>query len=206
MSANSVQISVVEQIDPATAARGPKAYAARLAQVLATQDWTPVHALTRLLADAWRGGHAVFICGNGGSAANATHWANDFVYPVARTGRGLRISALSANTAVLTCLANDLGYEKVFAHQLRVMAKSQDVLIVLSGSGNSPNIIEALHTAREMGMRTVGVLGFSGGAALPLVDLAIHFAIDDMQIAEDLQLVVNHMVMQALSVDGVARD
>jgi len=184
---------------PTQQAIQPAEYAVLLARLLAEQDWKPVEKLTGLMRDAWRSGRSVFVCGNGGSAANAIHWANDFVYPVAKHhSRGLRISALTANTAILTCLANDIGYDNVFAYQLRVVASPDDLLIVLSGSGNSVNVLNAVRAARDLGMKTAAVLGFNGGACLGMVDVAVHFKIDDMQIAEDAQLIVNHMVMRAL--------
>ena len=185
----------------------PRDYATRLAQVLAAQDWSAVDDLVRLVREVWNNDRCVFVCGNGGSAANALHWANDFVYPIAKNhGRGVRISALTANTAILTCLANDLSYSQIFAHQLSVLARPGDLLIVLSGSGNSQNIIEAIATARQIGLRTAGVFGFDGGAAHSKVDVCVHIPVDDMQIAEDLQLVVNHMVMRQLALEAAGSD
>jgi D-sedoheptulose 7-phosphate isomerase len=110
----------------------------------------------------------------------------------------MRVEALSANPSVLTCLANDLGYERVFAHQLQVKGNVGDVLIVLSGSGNSPNVVKALETANSTGMKTFAVLGYSGGRCKEIAQHSIHFDVDDMQIAEDMQLVVGHMCMQWL--------
>jgi D-sedoheptulose 7-phosphate isomerase len=156
-------------------------------------------ATRRRLRDCRDAGRQVFLCGNGGSAANAIHLANDFIYGISKTpGVGLRVTALSANSAVITCLANDLGYETIFAAQLAVQAVRGDVLIALSGSGNSPNIIKALEQARAMGVKTYAILGYSGGKAKTLADVPIHFAVDDMQLSEDLQLVVGHMIMQWL--------
>ena len=100
---------------------------------------------------------------------------------------------------MLTCLANDLGYENIYSEQLRVKAARGDVLIVLSGSGNSPNVVKALEVGAEKGMATFAILGFSGGRCKTLAQHAIHFAVDDMQIAEDLQLVVGHICMQWLT-------
>ncbi len=142
----------------------------------------------------------VFLCGNGGSAANANHWANDLIYGAGKTGRGgVRAHSLSANTSVLMCLANDTGYENIFSGQLEVLALPGDVLVALSGSGNSPNILRAIESANRIGMDTWAVVGFNGGAALKLAKNTIHFPIDDMQIAEDLQMVVCHTVTQALA-------
>ena len=174
-------------------------YASRLQRVLDAADWSGVASLARELRDCWATGRQVFICGNGGSAGNAMHLANDFLYGVSKTaGQGLRVTALPANASVLTCLANDVGYDEVFSYQLAVQARPGEVLIALSGSGNSPNIVKALEQAARSGMRTYAVLGYDGGRARSMADVAIHFAIDDMQIAEDMQLAVGHMVMQWL--------
>lgn len=162
-------------------------------------DWTRVVLLAETLQSCWRENRQVFLCGNGGSAANATHLANDLLYGVDKpTGHGLRVTALPANSAVLTCLANDLSYEDVFAQQLMALADPGDVLIVFSGSGNSPNILKALTRARELGVVSFALLGYTGGKALELADHAIHFAVHDMQVAEDLQMMVGHMVTQWL--------
>lgn len=174
-------------------------YASRLQHVLGGADWSGVVTLAEELLDCWRAGRQVFLCGNGGSAGNAIHLANDFLYGISKTlGSGLRVSALPANSAVLTCLANDVDYESIFSMQLAVQGRANDVVIALSGSGNSPNIVKALEQAKAMGMKTFAILGYSGGRAKRLAHVAIHFAVDDMQIAEDMQLVVGHMIMQWL--------
>ncbi len=142
----------------------------------------------------------VFLCGNGGSAANANHWANDLIYGAGKTGRGgVRAHSLAANTSVIMCLANDTGYENVFSGQLGVLASLGDILITLSGSGNSPNILRALEEAKRLGMETWAIVGYDGGKALQLAKNAIHFPVNDMQIAEDLQMVVCHEVTKILA-------
>lgn len=182
-------------------------YARRLQAVLQSSDWGRVKRLAEELRDCWRAGRQVFICGNGGSAGNAIHLANDFLYGVSKTfGSGLRVSALPANSSILTCLANDEGYESIFSMQLAVQADRDDVLIALSGSGNSPNIVKALEQAKTMGMRSYAILGYSGGKAKTLANVPIHFPVDDMQISEDMQLVVGHMIMQWLYQNPPARD
>jgi len=174
-------------------------YGQRLQAVLATADFEPVGALAAALLDCWKAGRSVFLCGNGGSAGNAIHLANDLVYgAVGGRTSGIRAHALPANAAVLTCLANDTDYSEIFSLQLKTFGQSGDLLLVLSGSGNSPNILKAIEAAKVLGMRTFGILGYSGGQAKAMVDIPIHFAVDDMQISEDLQLIVGHMVMQWL--------
>ena len=174
-------------------------YSLRLQKVLASADWSEVNLLAQALLEIWQQGRRVFICGNGGSAGNAIHLANDFLYGIAKTtGGGLKVMALSANSAVMTCLANDVGYEHIFSEELAVQAESGDLLIALSGSGNSGNIVRVLEKANVMGVRSFAILGFNGGKCKQLADVAIHFPVDDMQVAEDMQLIVGHMVMQWL--------
>ncbi len=175
-------------------------YWKRMAAVMDRIDWAPVATLGHDLLDCWKTGRQVFMAGNGGSAGNAVHLANDFLYAMSkRPGSGLRIHALPANPAVLTCLANDEGYDHIYSLQLGVLARPGDVLIVYSGSGNSPNILRALEESRRIGMRSYAVLGYTGGKAKALADVPIHVEVDDMQIAEDTQLIFGHMLMQWLS-------
>lgn len=174
-------------------------YARRLAGVLEAQDWSSIEALANDLRECWRTGRRVFVCGNGGSGANAVHLANDFLYPVSKTkGSGLRITALTANAAVVTCLANDEGYDEVFAMQLAVEASAGDVLLALSGSGNSPNILRAIEQAKQLGVKSYAIVGFDGGKAKALADVGIHVGGHDMQIAEDMQTIIGHALMQWL--------
>ena len=151
------------------------------------------------LRDCWQTNRQLFLCGNGGSAGNATHLANDFLYPLSKAkGSGIRVHALTENPAVITCLGNDEGYDNIFSFPLSVLARKGDILLAFSGSGNSPNILRALEEAARIGMRSYAVVGFSGGKAKAMADVPIHFAIDDMQIAEDTQTIIGHMIVQWL--------
>lgn len=174
-------------------------YAKRLSFVLESSSWAQVEMLAMDMESGWKSGRQVFFCGNGGSAGNAIHLANDFVYGVAKShGGGIRAISLSANPSVITCLANDIGYDQIYSEQLAVQGREGDLLIALSGSGNSPNIVNVLEQAKSMGIRSYAILGYSGGRCKEIADIPIHFAIDDMQISEDMQLVVGHMLMQWL--------
>ena len=174
-------------------------YADKLIAALRDPALEKVSLLVSCIREAWDSDKTIYFCGNGGSAANAMHLANDFIYGAGKIrGIGIRVEALTSNPAVLTCLANDMGYENIFSEQLRVKANPGDVLVVLSGSGNSPNVVRALEVGNAKDMKTFAVLGFSGGRCLQLAQCPIHFEIDDMQIAEDLQLIVGHMCMQEL--------
>ena len=164
-----------------------------------------IELLAHDILDIWQCKRSLFICGNGGSAANAIHIANDFHYGAGACGDGSRqlpginVEALTSNQAVLTCLSNDIGYENIFSHQLQVKGKKGDLLIVLSGSGNSNNIVKALETANTLGIKSYAILAFSGGKCLKKADVPIHFPINDMQIAEDTQLIIGHICMQWLT-------
>lgn len=177
-------------------------YSKRLQTILVDSEWIAVKQLAEDIQICWQEDRRVFLCGNGGSAGNAIHLANDFLYGIAKqSGGGLKVLSLSDNPAVITCLANDLGYDQIYSEQLAVQAKKGDLLIALSGSGNSPNIIRVIEQAKLMGVKSYAILGFTGGKCKKLVDVPIHFPINDMQIAEDLQIVVGHMLMQWLYIN-----
>ena len=174
-----------------------KAYLARLHNSCEAIPLDKVELLANALLDAWKHKRQVFIFGNGGSAGNAIHLANDFIFGISKKfGSGLRIHALPANTSVITCLANDIGYESIFEYQLGLMSDPGDVVIALSGSGNSPNIVKALEYAKKAQLPSFAILGYAGGKSLNLAQTPIHIPVDDMQIAEDLQVIIGHMLMQ----------
>lgn len=181
-----------------------RSYLNRLNDCFTDELVTSIELLANDLCDAWINRRNVFICGNGGSAANAMHIANDFHYGIGSCGNGprlpgLMVEALPANPAVLTCLANDTGYGNIFSNQLQVKARAGDLLIVLSGSGNSDNVVNALKVSNSLGLKSYAILAFSGGRCLDLASVPIHFPVSDMQLAEDAQMVVGHLCMQWLT-------
>ena len=160
-----------------------------------------IEDLSDNLVKVWKNENQVFICGNGGSAANAIHIANDLHYGLGvnaniNNHKGMKIESLPANSAVITCLANDTGYENIFSHQLKVKACKNDILIVLSGSGNSPNVVKALEEGSKIGLKSYAILGFDGGKCKKLASNSIHFEVDDMLICEDLQMIVFNMCFE----------
>ena len=176
-----------------------KDYVVRLKRALDLIPTEPLEALAEALMRAWAARKQVFIFGNGGSAGNAIHLANDFLYGISKQlGHALRVTALPANSAVITCLANDEGYDGIFLRQLAVLAESGDLAIAFSGSGNSPNVLRALEYCSEKGIKSFAIVGYLGGRAKTLADHAIHIPVNDMQISEDLQLIVGHLMMQWL--------
>lgn len=176
-----------------------KSYSQKINDAFALPTMQLTEVLAEALKTAWKQGNTIYFCGNGGSAGNAVHLANDFLYGAGiNNGIGLRVESLSANTAIVTCLANDIGFENIYGEQLRVKANAGDVLVALSGSGNSPNIVKALEMANSKGMVSFAILGFSGGKCKEIAQHPIHFEVHDMQVSEDLQMMVGHMCMQWL--------
>lgn len=143
--------------------------------------------------------NSIYLCGNGGSAANANHIANDFLYGVSSKLKiGLNVESLAANVAVITCLANDIGYHNIYSEQLKSKAKKGDILIVLSGSGNSKNIINAINTGNKLKMKTFAILGYNGGKAKKIVNYPIHCSVNDMQVSEDMQMIYLNYCLKEL--------
>lgn len=178
-------------------------YLDRLKKTFDLYPLAEIAALGAALLDCWKTGKQVFIFGNGGSAGNAMHLANDWLYGISKKfGSGLRITALPANGSVVTCLANDEGYDAIFSYQLAVLARPGDVVIALSGSGNSANIVKALEHAKQAGLVSFAILGYSGGKARTLADHPIHVPVQDMQLSEDAQIIVGHLLMQWLFAVG----
>ena len=146
-------------------------YLRQLQELLAQIDADALERVVARLRTARDAGATIYLAGNGGSAATASHTANDFGKATRRSGqRPIRVMCLSDNTPWLTALGNDEGYERVFAGQLENFASPDDVLIVISVSGNSPNLVQAVEVAQARGVATIGVLGFDGGKLADVVD------------------------------------
>jgi phosphoheptose isomerase len=151
------------------------------------------------LEAAIQGGHTVFACGNGGSAAISNHLLCDFLKGV-QTDTGLqpRVISLAAHLELITAIANDISFDEVFAYQLRTMANVGDVLLTISASGNSENIVRALRSAREKGMRTIALTGFDGGRSAELADVNLHVRARNYGIIEDVHQSLMHGLAQFL--------
>ena len=153
-------------------------------------------ALGEMLYRAYRNEKQVFTLGNGGSASTASHMAADIAKnTIDPNMRRFRVLSLNDNQAMLTALANDLGYEHVFSEQLKNLVRAGDLLIVLSGSGSSPNVLNAIRCAQSRSAEVAGVLGFDGGEAARIVDLAIVVPSDHYGVIEDVHLVINHIMV-----------
>jgi D-sedoheptulose 7-phosphate isomerase len=170
-----------------------------LQQLHRTLDALPrdrLGALGEMLYRAYRNEKQVFTLGNGGSAATASHIAADLAKnTIGPNMRRFRVLSLNDNTPMLTALANDLGYEHVFSEQLRSLIRAGDLLIAVSASGNSPNVLNAMRCAREHSAEVAAVLGFTGGEAAEIADLSIVVASTHYGVIEDVHLIINHITV-----------
>lgn len=149
--------------------------------------------IARELERCERQRRTVFVLGNGGSAAAASHVATDFSKTAARPGKPLlRCLALTDNNAFLTAIGNDLGYEEIFTRQLENLLGKGDFVLILSGSGNSPNVVSAARFARKRGAVTAGLTGFSGGKLRGLVDISLHVDSEQYGVIEDMHMSAAH--------------
>ncbi len=176
------------------------AYLARVQEALKGLPLGAVVELIELLLHARLEQRTVFIFGNGGSAATASHMASDLSKGTITEGLPrLRAFSLTDSVPVFTAWANDRDYTQVFSEQLRTLARPGDIAIAISGSGNSPNVLAGLNTAKSMEMTTVGLLGFDGGSAAGLVDLPIVVPADEYGPVEDIHLLLNHLVSTVMN-------
>jgi D-sedoheptulose 7-phosphate isomerase len=174
-------------------------YVTRVRDLLGRLDLAAVAAAVTVLLDAYENGRTVFVCGNGGSAATASHMAADLGKNTVAPGRPrLRVLSLNDNMAWFSALANDLGYENVFVEQIGNLLQPQDVLVAFSASGNSPNVVRAAESAKAQGGRVLALVGFQGGRLRDLADVAIHLKCDSYGPVEDAHLVICHVFTEAL--------
>jgi len=172
-------------------------YLDRLISTLEGLPMDSVESLSELLYRAYSDGKQVFILGNGGSASTASHMAADLgKNTIGPNMRRFRIMSLNDNIPLLTALSNDLGYENMFAEQLQNLIQSGDVLIVISGSGKSPNVLRAMEYARSRSAEVAALLGFDGGPAAELADLAVLVDSSDYGVVEDAHLIINHILVE----------
>ena len=180
---------------------GASEYLERVCAEIRRIDPAQLETLSGLIEDAYHAGRFVFICGNGGSGANASHLCEDLAKCTLRdfeNQKRLKVLSLTDNTPAILAWGNDEGYDRIFVEQLKNLASPGDLLLAISGSGNSPNILKAVEWANRQGLITVGITGFGGGKLRTLAHHSVHAAVDDMGIAESLHQVVFHWIIDDL--------
>lgn len=180
---------------------GVSEYLEQVCQDIRNMDPGQIEAVSGLIEEAYDAGRFVFIIGNGGSGANASHFCEDLAKCTLRdfeSQKRLKVLSLTDNTSAIMAWGNDEGYDRIFLEQLKNLASPGDLLLAISGSGNSPNILKAVSWANDNGLKTVGITGFSGGKLKSLAHHNLHSPVDDMGIAETLHLTVFHWIIDDL--------
>ncbi len=176
-------------------------YKQYLQRALDSVDEREVESFIEVLYAAYQRDAMIFVIGNGGSAANASHLAQDLAKGTCASmqqERRIRALSLTDNFAFFSALGNDEGYDQVFVQQLRTFCRPGDLLVSISGSGNSPNVLRAVEYANEHGLKTIGVTGFSGGSLAGIVEHQVHVPLNDMCTAESVHSVIFHYVILEL--------
>ncbi len=169
-------------------------------QVLDSLAENDINEVMNVLENARFARKRIFICGNGGSASTASHLECDFNKGISYDQKiKYDIECLSDNVPMMMAIANDLGYEDIFVEPLKNKLKTGDIVIGISGSGNSENVVKALTYANNIGAETIAFTGYSGGKLKNIAKYNIHVQIDNMQIVEDVHLILDHMMMYILS-------
>ena len=173
-----------------------QAYIKKECEVLSSLDVAAIDAAMNLLEKTFEQEGTIYIFGNGGSSATASHYQNDFNKGISEyTEKKFRFQCLNDNVATLMAIANDIGFEEVFRFQLKGKIKPGDIVIAISGSGNSANVINAVEYAKEQGAPVIGLTGFSGGKLRTLSDISLHASVNSMQITEDIHMIYDHLMM-----------
>ena len=184
--------------DYATAIRS---YLDQLRQVVSELDVAEINNITNVLKSAYDDERTIFVFGNGGSASTASHMAGDLNKGACfHAKKKFRVMALTDSQPMIMAIGNDASYDDIFVEQLKNFARPGDVVMGISGSGNSINVLKAIEYANELGCPTVGVCGYDGGKLKPLAKHPFHVKIDDMQIVEDLHLMLGNILMKNLMV------
>lgn len=172
------------------------AYLQYLAEVMKRIDVTEVGRFIQTLLESRERHATVFFIGNGGSAATASHFANDLAIGTNSYDKPFRVMSLTDNQATITAIANDFGYQDIFVRQLRVLGKSGDVVVGISASGNSANIVNAFEFAKSAGIKTIAITAFDGGKIKAIADEGIHVptALKEYGPAEDAHMMLDHLV------------
>ncbi len=168
-------------------------------EILKKLDVQEINRALNLLEKTRAAGGTIYSFGNGGSSSTASHFQNDFNKGVSEElETKYRVVCLNDNVATLMAIANDNGFERVFVQQLENKLTEKDLIVAISGSGNSKNVVLAVEYAKQCGVPVIGMTGYSGGRLKELADVSLHVPIDNMQITEDVHIIFNHMMMYIL--------
>jgi len=178
-------------------------YLQNLQRVLAELDVGEIDTISGIFKKAYDEERTIFVIGNGGSASTASHLACDLNKGAClHAQKKFHVMPLTDNLPTILAIANDIGYDAIFVEQLKNFARPDDVVVGISGSGNSANVLKAIEYARQQGCTTIGVCGYDGGKLKQLVDCCFHVKVPDMQIVEDVHMILAHILMRVLAVES----
>jgi len=174
--------------------------------VLNRLDLNAINDVMNAIVEAYQNSRRIYIFGNGGSAATASHFINDFNKGLSENlDKKFNFVCLNDNVPTLLAIANDLGYEYIFEYQLKGKLEPGDIVIAISGSGNSLNILRAVEYAKSQSNRVIGITGFAGGKLANISDISLNVPVDNIQITEDVHMIFNHMIMSILREELIER-
>lgn len=163
-------------------------------------NFDEIEEAVKAIKDAYDREATIYVFGNGGSAATASHFVCDFNKGICeKLDKKFNLICLNDNFPIMMAIANDIVYEEVFSFQLKGKLKPTDLILAISGSGNSKNVIKAVEYAKEVGTKVVGLTGYSGGKLREMADYHMHVPVDDMQITEDIHMSFDHMMYRVLT-------
>jgi len=183
-----------------------KKYLQLLEKNLSALNILQINQIADVIKSAYDNGHTIFTMGNGGSGTTASHIVCDFNNGAsANLSRKFRVMCLNDNVPSISAIANDISYDAIFKEQLKNFLRPGDVVIGLSASGNSKNIIRAIEYANKSGVTTIGFCGFDGGKLKKTAKYSIHIKVDDMKVVEDIHSIISHIIMKMLSAELMKR-
>lgn len=190
---DSEKPTIAQAMDPKAFA---KDYLNHLNEIFNRIDLRSIEATIQYFEEARNNDRRIFFIGNGGSAATASHFANDFSQGIPRKGKPFRAISLTDNVAVITAVGNDRGYDQIFVEQLKPLLQSGDLVVAISASGNSPNVLKAIDYANTHGGHTIGMVGFNGGKLKDICEVSIHVPTEKGEYGpvEDVHMVMDHLI------------
>jgi D-sedoheptulose 7-phosphate isomerase len=176
------------------------AYKSDLISTLSRVEPNSIELVVQSILKTRKGGGTVFVAGNGGSAATASHMATDLMFGSKLVNPSLKVFSLNDNNSIITATGNDIGFEHLFTRQLQFLSNPGDLVILISASGNSPNILKCIEICKPSGLQTVGLVGFDGGKLSKLVDVLVHVPTEKGKygIVEDIHMIIGHAITQLL--------
>ncbi|MCI8466464.1 MAG: SIS domain-containing protein [Lachnospiraceae bacterium] len=174
-------------------------YIAYEIEILQKLNVEAINETLNLLLEAQKNHNKIYVFGNGGSSATASHFQNDFGKSVSEYVEDkFRFQCLNDNVPTIMAIANDIGFEEIFRFQLQGVIEPGDIVIAISGSGNSKNIINAVEYAKNCGNKVIGLTGYNGGKLRELSDVSLHVPVNSMQVTEDIHMVFDHLMVSVL--------